>query len=177
MPISASRDSIHPTDRIQKAQRTAYPKQIETTEEPPRLRSDQKEKYPSGHPKQKSEREPLRARERIGPTNQGEKQWKIKRNISQASARGPAEYSTGAVRIDQPFQGTDPVRVSGAIVTFEPGARATWHTHPLGQALIVTFGVGWAQREGSPVEDIRPGDVIWFSAGKSTGMEPRQAQR
>ena len=88
----------------------------------------------------------------------------IKRNGSQASAQGPAEYFTGTVRIDQPFQGTDPARVSGAVVTFEPGARTAWHTHPLGQTLIVTFGAGWVQREGGRIEDIRPGDVIWFPA-------------
>jgi quercetin dioxygenase-like cupin family protein len=90
----------------------------------------------------------------------------IKRNGSQASAQGSAEYFTGTVRIDQPFQGTDPARVSGAIVTFEPGARTAWHTHPLGQTLIVTFGASWVQREGGPVEEIRPGDVIWFPAGE-----------
>ncbi len=90
----------------------------------------------------------------------------IRRNGSQASAQGPAEYFTGTVRIDQPFQGTDPARVSGAIVTFEPGARTAWHTHPLGQTLIVTFGAGWVQREGGPIEDIRPGDVVWFPAGE-----------
>lgn len=90
----------------------------------------------------------------------------IKRNGSQASAQGPAEYFTGTVRIDQPFQGTDPARVSGAIVTFEPGARTAWHTHPLGQTLLVTFGIGWVQREGGSIEEIRPGDVIWFPAGE-----------
>ena len=90
----------------------------------------------------------------------------IKRNGSQASARGPEEYFTGTVRIDQPFQGTAPARVSGAIVTFEPGARTAWHTHPLGQTLIVTFGAGWGQREGGPIEDLKPGDVIWFPAGE-----------
>jgi len=90
----------------------------------------------------------------------------IKRNGSQASAQGPAEYFTGTVRIDQPFQGTDPARVSGAVVTFEPGARTAWHTHPVGQTLIVTFGAGWVQREGGPIEEIRPGDVIWFPAGE-----------
>jgi len=90
----------------------------------------------------------------------------IKRNGSQSSVPGPAEYFTGTVRIDQPFQDTDPARVSGAIVTFEPGARTAWHTHPLGQTLIVTFGTGWTQREGGPVEEIRPGDVIWIPAGE-----------
>jgi quercetin dioxygenase-like cupin family protein len=90
----------------------------------------------------------------------------IKRNGSQASARGPAEYFTGMVRIDQPFQGTGSAPVSGAVVTFGPGARTAWHTHPLGQTLIVTFGAGWVQREGGPIEEIRPGDVIWFPAGE-----------
>jgi quercetin dioxygenase-like cupin family protein len=91
---------------------------------------------------------------------------KITRNGSQPSARGPSDWFTGTVRLDQPFQGTEPARVSGAIVTFEPGARTAWHTHPLGQTLIVTSGSGWAQREGGPVEEIRPGDVIWFEPGE-----------
>jgi len=90
----------------------------------------------------------------------------IKRNGSQASAKGSADWFTGAVRIDQPFSATDPARVGGAIVTFEPGARTAWHTHPLGQTLIVTAGCGWAQREGGAVEEIRPGDVVWFSPGE-----------
>ena len=102
----------------------------------------------------------------------------IKRNGSQPSAKGPAEYFTGAVRIDHPFQGTAPARVSGALVTFEPGARTAWHTHPLGQTLIVTCGTGWVQREGGSIEEVRPGDTIWFPAGEkhwhgatvSTGM-------
>jgi quercetin dioxygenase-like cupin family protein len=87
----------------------------------------------------------------------------IKRIGSQASGAGPSEWFTGTVRIDQPFQGADPARVGGATVTFEPGARTAWHTHPLGQTLLVTAGCGWAQREGGPVEEIRPGDVVWFS--------------
>lgn len=86
----------------------------------------------------------------------------IKRNGSQASRKGPAEWFTGTVRIDSPFQADEPARVGGAIVTFEPGARTAWHTHPLGQTLIITFGCGWARREGSPIEEIRPGDVVWF---------------
>jgi quercetin dioxygenase-like cupin family protein len=90
----------------------------------------------------------------------------IKRNGSHASAKGPAEYFTGTVRIDQPFQATEPARVSGATVTFEPGARTAWHTHPLGQTLIVTSGVGLTQREGGPIEEIRPGDIIWIPAGE-----------
>lgn len=90
----------------------------------------------------------------------------IKRNGSQPSGKGPAEWFTGAVRIDQPFQAVDPGRVGGALVTFEPGARTAWHTHPLGQTLIVTMGCGWAQREGGPIEEIRPGDVVWFAPGE-----------
>ena len=91
---------------------------------------------------------------------------KITRIGSQSSAKGPSEWFTGTVRIDQPFQTPDPARVGGAVVTFEPGARTAWHTHPLGQTLIVTAGCGWAQREGGPVEEIRPGDVLWFEPGE-----------
>ena len=87
----------------------------------------------------------------------------IKRAGSQPSGKGPAEWFTGSVRVDPLFQAPDPAFVSGASVTFEPGARTTWHTHPLGQTLIVTAGCGWVQREGGPVEEIRPGDVVWFS--------------
>lgn len=102
----------------------------------------------------------------------------IKRSGSQPSAKGPAEYFTGSVRIDAPFQGSGPARVGGATVTFEPGAHTAWHTHPLGQTLLVVAGLGWAQREGGPVEEIRPGDVVWFPPGEkhwhgataSTGM-------
>ena len=90
----------------------------------------------------------------------------ITRNGSQPSAKGPADYFTGTVRIDSPFKGSEPARVGGAIVTFEPGARTAWHTHPLGQTLVVTFGRGWVQREGGPVEAIRPGDVVWFEPGE-----------
>ena len=89
----------------------------------------------------------------------------ITRNGSQPSRKGQAEYFTGAVRIDPLFQAPDPARVSGASVTFEPGARTAWHTHPLGQTLIITSGVGWIQREGGPIEEVRPGDVVWFPAG------------
>ena len=90
----------------------------------------------------------------------------IKRSGSQPSSKGPADWFTGTVRIDSPFKGTDPARVTGAIVTFEPGARTAWHTHPLGQTLIVTAGCGLAQRWGGPIEQIRPGDVIWFAPGE-----------
>jgi quercetin dioxygenase-like cupin family protein len=90
----------------------------------------------------------------------------IKRAGSQASTRGPAEYFTGTVRVDPLFTAPDPARVAGAQVTFEPGARTAWHTHPLGQTLIVTSGFGRAQRWGGPIEEIRPGDVVWFSPGE-----------
>jgi len=86
----------------------------------------------------------------------------IKRNGSQPSGKGPAEYFTGTVRIDPLFTAPDPARVVSACVTFEPGARTAWHTHPLGQTLIVTAGCGRTQRWGGPIEEIRPGDVIWF---------------
>jgi quercetin dioxygenase-like cupin family protein len=87
----------------------------------------------------------------------------IKRMGSHPSGKGPAEYFTGAVRVDPLFQAADPARVVGASVTFEPGARTAWHTHPLGQTLIVTAGCGWVQREGGPREEIRAGDVVWFA--------------
>ena len=90
----------------------------------------------------------------------------IKRVGSQASGKGPTDWFTGTVRVDPLFQAPEPARVSGAHVTFEPGARTAWHTHPLGQTLIVTFGCGWAQREGGPIEEIRSGDVVWFSPGE-----------
>ncbi len=86
----------------------------------------------------------------------------IKRSGSQPSGTGPAEYFTGAVRIDPLFEAPAPARAVGASVTFEPGARTAWHSHPLGQTLIVTAGRGQVQRWGSPIEEIRPGDVIWF---------------
>jgi quercetin dioxygenase-like cupin family protein len=90
----------------------------------------------------------------------------IKRNGSQPSARGPAEYFTGTVRIDPLFEPPEPARVRGASVTFEPGARSAWHTHPLGQTLLVTSGFGWTQCWGEPKQEIRPGDVIWCPPGK-----------
>jgi quercetin dioxygenase-like cupin family protein len=90
----------------------------------------------------------------------------IKRAGSQASGKGPSEWFMGIVRIDPLFQAPDPALVQGASVTFEPGARTAWHAHPLGQTLIVTAGCGRAQREGGPVEEIRPGDVVWFSPGE-----------
>ena len=90
----------------------------------------------------------------------------ITRNGSQPSGKEPAEYFTGQVRIDPLFEAPDPARVAGANVTFEPGARTAWHTHPRGQTLIVTAGRGRVQRWGGPIEDILPGDVIWFPPGE-----------
>ena len=102
----------------------------------------------------------------------------IKRSGSQPPQQSPEEYFTGKVRIDPLFQARDPARASGACVTFEPGARSAWHTHPLGQTLIVTAGCGWTQCWGGPVQEIRPGDVIqcppgvkhWHGATSTTGM-------
>jgi len=90
----------------------------------------------------------------------------VKRSGSQPSSKGPAQYFTGTVRIDPLYQAPDPARMFAASVTFEPGARTNWHTHPLGQTLIVTAGTGWVQREGGPVEEIRPGDVVWIPPGE-----------
>ena len=90
----------------------------------------------------------------------------ITKSGTRPSGKGPAEYFTGAVRTDPLFQAPDPARAAGNAVTFEPGARTAWHTHPLGQTLIVTFGRGLVQREGGAVEEIRPGDVVWFEPGE-----------
>ena len=90
----------------------------------------------------------------------------ITRNGSRTSTKGPEDWFTGAVRLDPLFQSLEPARAAGASVTFEPGARTAWHTHPLGQTLIVVSGCGWAQRDGGPKEQILPGDVIWFPPGE-----------
>ena len=90
----------------------------------------------------------------------------IKRAGSQPSAKGPSEWFTGTVRVDPLFTAPAPALVAGASVTFEPGARTAWHTHPLGQTLIITAGFGWVQREGDPIQEIRPGDVVWFAPGE-----------
>lgn len=90
----------------------------------------------------------------------------IKRCGSRPSAKGPAEYFTGTVRVDPLFEAPDPARARGASVTFEPGARTAWHTHPLGQTLIVMSGIGRVQRLGGDIEEIRPGDVVWFAPGE-----------
>src|SRR5215469_8930302 len=94
------------------------------------------------------------------------KHMEIRRVGSQPSTKGPSEWFTGTVRIDPLFAAPDPARAAGAQVTFEPGARTAWHTHPLGQTLVVVSGSGRAQRWGGPVEENHPGDVIWFSPGE-----------
>jgi quercetin dioxygenase-like cupin family protein len=101
----------------------------------------------------------------------------IKRSGSQPSAKGPADYFTGDVRIDPLHDAPGPARVRSASVTFQPGARTTWHTHPLGQTLIITSGMGWAQVWGGPVEEVRPGDVVWFPPGEKHwhGATPDEA--
>ena len=81
------------------------------------------------------------------------------------SQKGPADYFTGQVRIDSPFSTTPPARTGGATVTFEPGARTAWHTHPLGQTLLVTSGLGWVQADGGEKQEVRPGDIVWFPPG------------
>ena len=90
----------------------------------------------------------------------------IKRSGSHQTSKGPADWFIGSVRMRPLFEAPEPARVRGASVTFEPGARTAWHTHPLGQTLIVTAGTGWAQREGGEIEEIRAGDVVWFAPGE-----------
>ena len=90
----------------------------------------------------------------------------ITRIGSQPSGKGSQDWFTGEVRIDPLFQPNESRRAAAAIVTFEPGARTAWHTHPLGQTLIVTAGIGWVQKDGGPVEEIHPGDVVWFAANE-----------
>jgi 4-carboxymuconolactone decarboxylase len=106
-----------------------------------------------------------------------EKAIVVTRGEAQTSRQGPAENFTGSVRVDQPFQASVPGRVSGARVTFEPGARTAWHSHPLGQTLIVTSGVGRVQRWGDAIDEIRPGDLVWIPAGQRHwhGASPTRA--
>ncbi len=101
----------------------------------------------------------------------------ITKNGSVPSVKGPEDWFTGPVRIDPLFQKKESTRAAGASVTFEPGARTAWHTHPAGQTLIVTSGLGWVQREGGPIEEIRPGDIVWFAPGEKHwhGASPEKA--
>src|ERR1044072_3033955 len=98
-------------------------------------------------------------------TQQGSSAMKITRGSTQASRKGPDEYFTGIVRVEAPFSAPAPARVSGGTVTFEPGARTAWHTHPLGQTIIITAGTGWVQVDGGQREEVRPGDIVWFPPG------------
>jgi quercetin dioxygenase-like cupin family protein len=91
---------------------------------------------------------------------------KIERNGSRPSTKGPQDYFCGSVLVEPVFQVGDPMRLNAGSVTFEPGARTAWHTHPLGQALIITAGLGWVQTEGGSIEEVRPGDVVWFPPGE-----------
>src|SRR5438105_11258194 len=108
----------------------------------------------------------LRGQTTTSAIQRKELDMEIKRVGTQASTKGPADWFTGTVRIDPQFQAHAPARAAGANVTFEPGARTAWHTHPLGQTLIVTAGCGRAQRWGGPIEEIRSGDVVWFPPGE-----------
>jgi quercetin dioxygenase-like cupin family protein len=107
----------------------------------------------------------LAAGQAFAQSTAGNSAMEIRRAGSQPSGKGPAQYFTGTVRVDPMFPATPPSRVNGGHVTFEPGARSNWHTHPLGQTLIITSGLGWVQREGGPIEEVRPGDVVWFPPG------------
>jgi quercetin dioxygenase-like cupin family protein len=114
----------------------------------------------------------------LAQTKENNMNMDIKRNGSRPSAKGSSDWFTGSVRVDPLFQAPDPARAGAGQVTFEPGARTAWHTHPLGQTLIITAGLGWVQQEGAPIEEVRPGDVVWFPPGlkhwhgatSSTGM-------
>lgn len=101
----------------------------------------------------------------------------ISKNGSQPSTIGPEAWFTGAVRIDPLFSTKESTKAAGALVTFEPGARTAWHTHPVGQTLIVISGLGWVQREGGPIEEINPGDVVWFEPNEKHwhGASPTKA--
>jgi quercetin dioxygenase-like cupin family protein len=103
--------------------------------------------------------------EKSNPGRSGMMEIDIKRNGSRPSAKGSSDWFTGSVRVDPLFQAPEPARAGAGQVTFEPGARTAWHTHPLGQTLIITSGLGWVQRDGGSVEEVRPGDVVWFPPG------------
>src|SRR3954465_5727539 len=106
----------------------------------------------------------------VSETTKGPLAMEIARSGSKPSGKGPADWFTGTVRVDPLFTAPSPARVAGASVTFEPGSRTAWHTHPLGQTLIVTFGCGWVQREAGPIEEIRPGEKHWHGATATNAM-------
>ena len=117
------------------------------------------------------------ARESTAATQGRDEAMQITRAGSQPSNKGSGDYFTGTVRVDPLFPVREPGRVSAGSVTFEPGARTAWHTHPLGQTLIITAGMGWVQREGGPIEEVRPDDVVWFPPGLKHwhGASPKTA--
>ena len=101
----------------------------------------------------------------------------IIKNEMLPSVKGPEDWFTGSVRIDPLFQKKEATKAAGALVTFEPGARTAWHTHPAGQTLIVTSGLGWVQQEGGPIEEVCPGDIVWFEPNEKHwhGASPNKA--
>lgn len=109
---------------------------------------------------------PALAQQPMQQSMEGKTAMRIERNGSRPSTRGAQDYFSGSVRVEPVFQVGDPMRLNAGSVTFEPGARTAWHTHPLGQTLIITAGLGWVQIEGSPIEEVRPGDVVWFPPGE-----------
>jgi quercetin dioxygenase-like cupin family protein len=109
---------------------------------------------------------PAHAQQPIKQSTEGQATMNIQRNGSRPSTKGAQDYFSGSVRVDPVFQVGDPMRFNAGSVTFEPGARTAWHTHPLGQTLIITAGLGWVQTEGGPIEEVRPGDVVWFPPGE-----------
>jgi quercetin dioxygenase-like cupin family protein len=108
---------------------------------------------------------PALAQQPMQPAMERKTTMKIERNGSRPSTKGAQDYFSGSVRVEPVFQVGDPMRLNAGSVTFEPGARSAWHTHPLGQTLIITAGLGWVQTEGGPIEEVRPGDVVWFPPG------------
>jgi quercetin dioxygenase-like cupin family protein len=109
---------------------------------------------------------PALAQQPTRPSMERKTAMKIERNGSRPSAKGAPAYFSGSVRVEPVFQVGDPMRLNAGSVTFEPGARTAWHTHPLGQTLIITAGLGWVQTEGGHIEEVRPGDVVWFPPGQ-----------
>jgi quercetin dioxygenase-like cupin family protein len=106
------------------------------------------------------------AQQALNPTVERKTTMKIDRNGSRPSTKGSPDYFSGSVRVEPAFQVGEPMRLNAGSVTFEPGARTAWHTHPLGQTLVVTAGLGWVQTEGGQIEEVRPGDVVWFPPGE-----------
>jgi quercetin dioxygenase-like cupin family protein len=109
---------------------------------------------------------PALAQQSMKPSTEGKATMNIQRNGSRPATKGAPDYFSGSVRVEPVFQVGDPMRLNAGNVTFEPGARTAWHTHPLGQTLVITAGLGWVQTENGPIEEVRPGDVVWFPPGE-----------